>query len=95
MFHGMSIKADEPHEWDALRVNTSSSSEGATSKLSSPTPGPSKGKSYAKVLTGSPTDTSSKRAAGGASSAGSTSNTGGGGYRTRSAVAKEKAAGKK
>lgn len=95
MFHGMSIKADEPHEWDALRVDTSSSSEGATSKLSSPTPGPSKGKSYAKALTGSPTNTSSRRAAGNASGAGSTGNTGGGGYRTRSTVAKEKAAGKK
>jgi hypothetical protein len=95
MFHRMSIKADEPHEWDALRVNTSSSSKGATSKLSSPTPSPSKGKSYAKVLTRSPTNTSSKRAAGGASSASSTSNTSSRGYQTQSAVAKEKAAGKK
>ena len=95
MFHRMSIKADKPHEWDALRVDTSSSSEGATSKLSSPTPGLSKGKPYAKALTGSLTNTSSRRAARNASGAGSTGNTGGGGYQTRSTVAKEKAAGKK
>jgi hypothetical protein len=80
MFYGMSIKANKLYEWDALCVNTSSLSEGATSKLLSPIPGLLKGKLYAKVLTGSLTDTSSKRAAGGASGAGSTSNTGGGGY---------------
>ena len=95
MFYRMSIKADKLHEWDTLYVNTSSSSEGATSKLLSPTPRLLKGKLYAKALIGSLTNTSLRRAARNASSASSTGNTGGRGYQTWSTVAKEKAAGKK
>jgi hypothetical protein len=80
MFHGMSIKADEPHEWDTLRVDTSSSSEAATDRNSSPTPAPSKGRASMKA----PSGTASRPQKQGSGSGSG----GGGGYRTRAAAAK-------